>query len=727
MRRLFGTIGLTYLTVLAVAFYFFTTWVLLSISAAAALTVGTGVWMRYKKIKYAWTVLISGITALCAVSSLFLYSHYFYQPVIDKYSEKEISFEGYVRDEIQLGNKMMVVPIQTEMINDTPQQLTMNLTLYTDSEVSEFDKVRGRLTLHKEERKNEISHGCWFTASQDATFELERTGEKHFTLYKYAVSTRKYIKTTLDSLLPRKSAALCKAIMLGDRYALTRETQHDITRTGTSFLIVVSGMHLSIICGFVVFILKKLRLKKLPLFIIVALLVVSFTAVTGFPRSVIRAGIMTLITYGGMLFLRKSDSVNSLGAAALILTVPNPFAAGDIGVIMSFTATLGIVLWASAIQKNLNHILRVQKIRWRWLRIIPRFFINLFSVSVSAALWLIPIATLFFQRVSPLVVMISMLVEPIVCVILILILFTVILCCIPLLTMLAKPMGRILNLLCGLFLHIISFFAKMPFSSVNVHHLYFYCWLGFTVLLVIAAYILHSKIRCNGYFVLFSAAALGIGYSMHVLLGSQSTQLLIHQNYGGITIALCGEDTLNLLACGGNGSYNGSLLDTLYSYSGTIQNLIMPNRVNYADYYPMLDTYFDINNIFINEKYRDEIGVADGEDITNNSIFTLEIDENVQLSVMDFENVVYQYLTAGEQSVLFVSHGADIENLPSEYRTADIIIMDFVCDHAELLQCDELIYTGQQNKRWEKNHDSLFEICNQLTPLKNETYLLNLQ
>ena len=92
MRRLFGTIGLTYLTVLAVAFYFFTTWVLLSISAAAALTVGTGVWMRYKKSKYAWTVLISGITALCAVSSLFLYSHYFYQPVIDKYSEKEISF-----------------------------------------------------------------------------------------------------------------------------------------------------------------------------------------------------------------------------------------------------------------------------------------------------------------------------------------------------------------------------------------------------------------------------------------------------------------------------------------------------------------------------------------------------------------------------------------------------------------------------------------------------------
>ncbi len=141
----------------------------------------------------------------------------------------------------------MLVPIRTETVDGVPQKLNINLTLYSGTEVSEFDKVRGKLTLQKENRKNEISRGCWFTASQDAVFELEPTGEKHFTLYQYAVSARKYIKTTLDSLLPRKSAALCKAILLGDHYALTKETKHDITRTGTSFLIVVSGMHLSVL------------------------------------------------------------------------------------------------------------------------------------------------------------------------------------------------------------------------------------------------------------------------------------------------------------------------------------------------------------------------------------------------------------------------------------------------------------------------------------------------
>ena len=48
-------------------------------------------------------------------------------------------------------------------------------------------------------------------------------------------------------------------------------------------------------------------------------------------------------------------------------------------------------------------------------------------------------------------------------------------------------------------------------------------------------------------------------------------------------------------------------------------------------------------------------------------------------------------------------------------------------DNEELLQCDELIYTGQQNKRWEKNYSSLLEICNQLSPLKNETRVLTLK
>jgi len=43
-----------------------------------------------------------------------------------------------------------------------------------------------------------------------------------------------------------------------------------------------------------------------------------------------------------------------LGFAMLVLTVPNPFAAGDTGLLLSFSATLGILLFSGRIQARLN-------------------------------------------------------------------------------------------------------------------------------------------------------------------------------------------------------------------------------------------------------------------------------------------------------------------------------------------------------------------------------------
>ena len=81
MRRLFGTIGLTCLTVLAVAFYFNWAWILFSV--AAVITIGAGIWLKLKRNPYAWTVLTAGCSALCAVGFLILYTNIIFQPIID--------------------------------------------------------------------------------------------------------------------------------------------------------------------------------------------------------------------------------------------------------------------------------------------------------------------------------------------------------------------------------------------------------------------------------------------------------------------------------------------------------------------------------------------------------------------------------------------------------------------------------------------------------------------
>lgn len=75
-------------------------------------------------------------------------------------------------------------------------------------------------------------------------------------------------------------------------------------------------------------------------------------AVTGFAHSVVRAGIMMIIVSFASSNLRIADSLNNLGFAAIVLTAFNPYAVADIGMLLSFSATTGIILWSRPIERS---------------------------------------------------------------------------------------------------------------------------------------------------------------------------------------------------------------------------------------------------------------------------------------------------------------------------------------------------------------------------------------
>ena len=52
--------------------------------------------------------------------------------------------------------------------------------------------------------------------------------------------------------------------------------------------------------------------------------------------------------------------------------------------------------------------------------------------------------------------------------------------------------------------------------------------------------------------------------------------------------------------------------------------------------------------------------------------------------------------------------------------------MDYVSYNAELLSCRTLIYTGQQNKRYDKYAQLLEAISDEVVLLKNETYVFKI-
>ena len=95
----------------------------------------------------------------------------------------------------------------------------------------------------------------------------------------------------------------------------------------------VSGAHITIFIAVLceLFGKRRRRLTSIVSFAAVLLMMAMF----GFSASVVRAGIMLMITQSAPLFCRRTDVLNSLCAALLLMTVLTPFAAADPALLMS--------------------------------------------------------------------------------------------------------------------------------------------------------------------------------------------------------------------------------------------------------------------------------------------------------------------------------------------------------------------------------------------------------
>ena len=95
-----------------------------------------------------------------------------------------------------------------------------------------------------------------------------------------------------------KTKAIVDALLLGQRVELDKETVTDYSNAGVIHILAISGLHISIIYFFIVFLLKPLRRipfgKEIELLIVLALLWL-FAFLTGLPASVIRA--VTLFSF----------------------------------------------------------------------------------------------------------------------------------------------------------------------------------------------------------------------------------------------------------------------------------------------------------------------------------------------------------------------------------------------------------------------------------------------
>jgi len=298
----------------------------------------------------------------------------------------------------------------------------------------------------------------------------------------FTKTKRKLRETTTQALLgdlspEDRSRGLLEALLLGYRGNIDSETSRAFRRTGLLHFISLSGMHLGIFVGIVWWLCKTAGLMK-PARALVCIIAISIFLLIVPPRApTLRAAIIGFVFCASIFFRRRSNSINTLSLAAIILLLIQPTQLFEAGWQLSFASVLGIILFCQRIHFFLYET--ITGLPWRkkapqtrpFYRIISRpgpYLLRLFSTGITAWLGGAGILLYHFHTINPLTFLWTVIAFPFVALILTIGYLKIILSF--LLPTVASMLGVIVTGLSDALIWIVKFIANLDISQLFIGH-----------------------------------------------------------------------------------------------------------------------------------------------------------------------------------------------------------------------------------------------------------------
>jgi competence protein ComEC len=196
-----------------------------------------------------------------------------------------------------------------------------------------------------------------------------------------------------------RSAALSAAILIGDRSGLSAEDERRLQAAGTYHVLAISGGNIAIVTALLLWVMRLLRIPPRLAAAATMTLVAFYGEVTGLPASVSRAVAAAVIFLGGRLLDHRGPPLNALAVAAVGALAASPLAACDPGFLLSFGATLGILLGAPALLALLPAPARARIVP-SLLRTVAGALTALLVATVCAEIALAPLTAGIFSRIT---------------------------------------------------------------------------------------------------------------------------------------------------------------------------------------------------------------------------------------------------------------------------------------------------------------------------------------
>ncbi|WP_430614231.1 ComEC/Rec2 family competence protein [Flavobacterium sp. JP2137] len=203
-------------------------------------------------------------------------------------------------------------------------------------------------------------------------------------------------------------AAVVASLLFGQRQGISADLKSRFAAVGVVHVLAISGLHIGIIYIFLVWLLKRLRLGTVAIYVMATVVLWLYALTAGFAAPVVRAVSMFTLMAVASCGKRHSSTYNNLAIAFFAMLCVRPFYIVDAGFQLSFAAVFAIVFFHPIIRRFCTSKWGL----WRYVK-------EIVGVSLAVQIGILPLTIYYFHSIPVFFLLGNLLVIPLVTLILV--------------------------------------------------------------------------------------------------------------------------------------------------------------------------------------------------------------------------------------------------------------------------------------------------------------------
>ncbi|OLA94779.1 MAG: hypothetical protein BHW64_02215 [Candidatus Melainabacteria bacterium LEY3_CP_29_8] len=314
-------------------------------------------------------------------------------------------------DELKLKNNKKIILSKS---NKTFVNLNENKDCYKDLKIGDrlvlignfdipFDSVNPSQFSYRDYLKTKGVFTVFYVKSGNFR-KLDSSNEFKWLFMKRINDIRDNIIYKHSKYIGKHKLELLGGVVFGDNAINpTEELENSFLHSGLTHLLAASGLNVGLIFAVCFFIFQLVKIPYRLNIVLNMVIIVLYLCMTGFPVSIVRAGIMIEFVLLGKLINREAKSINLISLAAFLMLIKNPLLIKDISFQLSFLVTFGLII-------SSNKFLKL----FPYENKIPMALKGDLVAPIIAQLWVFPLQMFYFNSFNLYSIFVNILVLPLI-------------------------------------------------------------------------------------------------------------------------------------------------------------------------------------------------------------------------------------------------------------------------------------------------------------------------